>query len=160
MMKNIYLCILCLCFMNVLNAQKNNECSGLVSDASCFRYTASGYQEVINGNHSKAINESRKIANILAESELSKIVNSAVSNVVEKMTLENDSYAEKIVDTSLVSSYKMFSGMKTICQSKTELINNVYVTHVTKEISIDNISDMLEFNNEEEKKEFKKLIVK
>lgn len=159
MMKNIYLCILCLCFMNVLNAQKNNECSGLVSDASCFRYTASGYQEVINGNHSKAINESRKIANILAESELSKMVKTAISGAIEQMISKTDYYySERIVDTSLVSSCEVFSGMKTICQSKTELINNAYVTHVTKEISIDNIGDVLGFDNEE-KKEFKKLLV-
>ena len=64
-MKKVYVCLLILLFADVLNAQKN-DCSAYKSDDMYLRYTAVGCQEVVNGNHSKAINESRKIANIIA----------------------------------------------------------------------------------------------
>ena len=146
-------------FADVLNAQKN-DCYNYKSDDMYLRYTAVGCQEVVNGNHSKAINESRKIANIIAEIELSKMVNSTVSMVSEQMTLGGGDYLEKYVDTVLVSSYKVFNGMKTVCQSETKLIDKTYYTYVTKEISLDNISDMLFFEDEKTKKEFRKLIKK
>lgn len=144
---------------NALKAQQNG-CSGYVSDNMYLRYTAVGCQEVICGNHSKAINESRKIANIIAEIELSKMVNSAVTMVSEQMTLGGMDYLEKHVDTMLVSSYKVFNGMKTVCQSETQLVGKTYYTYVTKEISFDNISEMLFFEDEKTKKEFRKLIGK
>lgn len=160
-MKKTCICTLFLILVNMVSAQNSDECLDYMSDDMYLRYTASGYQNVINGNHSKAINESRKMANLSAQSELSKMINSMVTRLAVKLSEEgNDYYKELNIDTTLVSSYKVFKGMRTICQSETKLINGVYVTHVTKEISIDNISDMLEFNNEEEKKEFKKLIVK
>ena len=146
-------------FADVLNAQKN-DCYNYKSDDMYLRYTAVGCQEVVNGNHSKAINESRKIANIIAEIELSKMVNSTVSMVSEQMTLGGGDYLEKYVDTVLVSSYKVFNGMKTVCQSETKLIDKTYYTYVTKEISLDNISEMLFFEDEKTKKEFRKLIKK
>ena len=158
-MKKVYICLLILLFANVLNAQKN-DCSAYKSDDMYLRYTAVGCQEVVNGNHSKAINESRKIANIIAEIELSKMVNSTVSMVSEQMTLGGGDYLEKYVDTVLVSSYKVFNGMKTVCQSETKLIDKTYYTYVTKEISLDNISEMLFFEDEKTKKEFRKLIKK
>lgn len=151
-MKKIYTLILLISMMSVSYAQKN-ECSGFVSDAGYFRYTASGYQEVINGNHSKAINESRKIANIIAESELAKMIKSAVTRVVEVMSEENIGYSEKIIDTTLVSSYNVFHEMKTICQSETKFIDNMYVTYVTKEISIEHIGDVLCKDDKKKKKE-------
>ena len=146
-------------FADVLNAQKN-DCSAYKSDDMYLRYTAVGCQEVVNGNHSKAINESRKIANIIAEIELSKMVNSTVSMVSEQMTLGDGDYLEKYVDTVLVSSYKVFNGMRTVCQSETKLVDKTYYTYVTKEISFDNISEMLFFEDEKTKKEFRKLIKK
>lgn len=146
-------------FADVLNAQKN-DCYNYKSDDMYLRYTAVGCQEVVNGNHSKAINESRKIANIIAEIELSKMVNSTVSMVSEQMTLGGGDYLEKYVDTVLVSSYKVFNGMKTVCQSETKLIDKTYYTYVTKEISLDNISEMLFFEDDKTKKEFRKLINK
>ena len=146
-------------FADVLNAQKN-DCSAYKSDDMCLRYTAVGCQEVVNGNHSKAINESRKIANIIAEIELSKMVNSTVSMISEQMTLGDGDYLEKYVDTVLVSSYKVFNGMKTVCQSETKLVDKTYYTYVTKEISFDNVSEMLFFEDEKTKKEFRKLIKK
>lgn len=146
--------------MSVSYAQKNqkNECSGFVSDAGYLRYTASGYQEVINGNHSKAINESRKIANIMAESELAKMINAAVTSVVEIMAEETGCYSEKIVDTTLVSSYNVFHEMRTICQSETKLVNNMYVTYVTKEISLEDIGDIFCKDDKNKKKELIKNI--
>lgn len=138
-------------FADVLNAQKN-DCSAYKSDDMYLRYTAVGCQEVVNGNHSKAINESRKIANIIAEIELSKMVNSTVSMISEQMTLGSRDYLEKYVDTVLVSSYKVFNGMKTVCQSETKLVDKTYYTYVTKEISFDNISEMLFFNDKKTKK--------
>ena len=146
-------------FADVLNAQKN-DCYNYKSDDMYLRYTAVGCQEVVNGNHSKAISESRKIANIIAEIELSKMVNSTVSMISEQMTLGGGDYLEKYVDTVLVSSYKVFNGMKTVCQSETKLIDKTYYTYVTKEISLDNISEMLFFEDEKTKKEFRKLIKK
>ena len=146
-------------FADVLNAQKN-DCSAYKSDDMYLRYTAVGCQEVVNGNHSKAINESRKIANIIAEIELSKMVNSTVSMISEQMTLGGREYLEKYVDTVLVSSYKVFNGMKTVCQSETKLVDKTYYTYVTKEISFDNVSEMLFFEDEKTKKEFRKLIKK
>lgn len=146
-------------FADVLNAQKN-DCSAYKSDDMYLRYTAVGCQEVVNGNHSKAINESRKIANIIAEIELSKMVNSTVSMISEQMTLGSRDYLEKYVDTVLVSSYKVFNGMKTVCQSETKLVDKTYYTYVTKEISFDNVSEMLFFEDEKTKKEFRKLIKK
>ena len=146
-------------FADVLNAQKN-DCSAYKSDDMYLGYTAVGCQEVVNGNHSKAINESRKIANIIAEIELSKMVNSTVSMISEQMTLGSRDYLEKYVDTVLVSSYKVFNGMKTVCQSETKLVDKTYYTYVTKEISFDNVSEMLFFEDEKTKKEFRKLIKK
>lgn len=157
-MKNTYLCILFLFLMNMACAQNKAECSGYVSDDVYLRYTASGYQDVVNGNHSKAMNESRKIANIVAESELAKMVKSAVTQFAEVMSVKSDYYSEIVSDTTLVSSYMMFKGMKTICQSETKLIGNTYVTYITKEISYDNISDMMSFKNEKDRQEFIKLI--
>lgn len=156
-MKKIYICTLLLLMMNMISAQENDECLGFVSDGTYLRYTASGYQNVINGNHSKAINESRKMANISAECELSKMVNSVVTRLADKLAEDGISYSELNIDTTLVSSYKVFNGMKTICQSETKLINNAYVTYVTKEISIDNIGDMFYFDDKA-KEELKKII--
>lgn len=144
--------------MNVLFAQYDNECSGFESDDSFFRYTALGCQTIINGNHSKAINESRKMANITALSELARMVNSNVTNVIIQMTEESSTYSNKLSDTILVSTYNFFSGMKTVCQSETKLIDNMYVTYITKEISKDNISDMLQFENDKEKQKFRRLL--
>lgn len=157
-MKNLYLCTMMLCFMNVLCAQYNNECSGFESDDNYFRYTASGFQTIIGGNHSKAINESRKMANIIASSELARMINSNVTRVIMQMSVETDTYMDKYSDTILVSTYKFFSGMKTVCQSETKLIDNMYVTYITKEISMDNISDMLQFENDKEKQKFRRLL--
>lgn len=156
-MKKIYICTLFLLMMNMISAQENDECLGFVSDGTYLRYTASGYQNVINGNHSKAINESRKMANISAECELSKMVNSVVTRLADKLAEDGISYSELNIDTTLVSSYKVFNGMRTICQSETKLINNAYVTYVTKEISIDNIGDMFYFDDKA-KEELKKII--
>ena len=156
-MKKIYICTLFILMMNMISAQENDECLGFVSDGTYLRYTASGYQNVINGNHSKAINESRKMANISAECELSKMVNSVVTRLADKLAEDGISYSELNIDTTLVSSYKVFNGMKTICQSETKLINNAYVTYVTKEISIDNIGDMFYFDDKA-KEELKKII--
>ncbi len=156
-MKNIYLCILSFFLINVIKAQDVN-CTDYKFDDVYLRYTASGYQEVVNGNHSKAINESRKIANITAESELAQMVNSAVTRVVTVMSEETDYYSNVSADTTLVSSYMIFKGMRTICQSETKLIDNMYVTYVTKEISFDNISDMMTFKNENDKRKFRDLL--
>ena len=156
-MKKIYICTLFLLLVNMISAQENDECSGFVSDGTCLRYTASGYQNVINGNHSKAINESRKMANISAECELSKMINSLVTRLAERLTKNDTYHAELNIDTTLVSSYKVFSGMKTICQSETKLINNAYVTYVTKEISLENIGDIFYFDDKT-KEEFKKIM--
>lgn len=158
--KNAYLCISFFFLINIMNAQNVNECSDYVSDELCLRYTASGYQEIVGGNHSKAINESRKIANITAQSELSKMVNSAVTRVVEVMSNENDNFIEVSYDTTLISSYMIFHGMKTICRSEPKLIGNMYVTYITKEISFDNISDMMSFKNDNDKQKFRELITK
>ncbi len=160
MMKNLYLCISFVFFINVVSSQNINECMDYASDDMCLRYTASGYQEIVSGNHSKAINESRKIANIIAESELAKMVNSAVTRVVEVMSVNNDYYSKMISDTTMVSTYMVFKGMKTVCQSETKLIGKTYVTYITKEISFDNISDMMSFVNENDRKKFRKLISK
>ena len=158
--KNAYLCISFFFLINIMNAQDVNECSDYVSDELCLRYTASGYQEVVGGNHSKAINESRKMANISAESELAKMVNSAVTRVAERMTSEGDAYSEMYIDTTLVSTYKYFHGIKTVCQSETKLNGNMYVTYITKEISMDKISDMFYFSSNEDKQKFRKLLEK
>lgn len=139
---------------------QEKDCSGYKSDNMYFRYTAMGSQEVIYGNHSKAINESRKMANISAESELAKMVNSAVNRVAERMTSEGESYSEMYIDTTLVSTYKYFNGIKTVCQSETKLIGNMYVTYITKEISMDNISDMFYFRDDDNKQKFRKLLEK
>lgn len=147
-----------LCFMNVLCAQYDNECSGFESDDSYLRYTAMGTQVVINGNHSKAINESRKIADITAASELAKMINANVTRAIIQMSNESASYYDNYSDTILVSTCNFFSGMKTICESKTELIDNMYVTYIAKEISIDDISDMLYFHNDNDKQKFKRLL--
>lgn len=158
-MKKLYICILFLFLVNMITAQ-NNDCSKYSSDENYFRYTASGTQEVINGNHSKAINESRKRANIIAESELAKMVASVVTSVTEKMSLENDAYSEMIIDTSLVSSFGHFTGIKTVCQSDTELMNGFYVTYVTKEISLSVIGNMIDFDDRSDKKKFMELLRK
>lgn len=158
-MKKLYICILFLFMVDVIAAQ-DNDCSEYKSDNAFFRYTAYGCQEVLFGNHSKAINESRKMANICAECELAKMVNSAVTRVAERMTSEGDAYSEIYIDTSLVSTYKYISGIKTVCQSETKLIGNMYVTYITKEISIDNISDMFYFRDDDNKQKFRKLLEK
>lgn len=160
MIKNAYLCISFIFLINIMNAQNVNECSDYVSDELCLRYTASGYQEIVGGNHSKAINESRKIANITAQSELSKMVKTVVTHVAEVMSEGNGYYSEMTFDTTLVSSYMIFNGMKTVCQSETKLIGNAYVTYITKEISFDNISDMMSFKNDNDKQKFRELITK
>lgn len=157
-MKNIYICILFLNMINIIIAQDNN-CSGYYSDANYYRYTASGYQDVIDGNHSKAKNESYKMANITAMSELAKIVSSMVTRVIETMTLEDGNFfIDMSDDTTLVSSYKVFNDIRTVCRSETKLINNTYVTYVTKEIALDDISNMYQFNNDNDKKRFRKLL--
>jgi vacuolar-type H+-ATPase catalytic subunit A/Vma1 len=106
------------------------------------------------------INESKKRANISAESELAKMVNSVVTRVIEEMSMEDQAYNYTQSDTTLVSTYKVFKGMNTICQTKTKLVDNVYVTYVTKEISVDCISDMFYFDDEADKAEFKKKLRK
>ena len=63
-MKKLYICITFIFALNMTGAQNFNI--GNESDNKCFSYTASGCQDVVNGNHSKAINESRKIANLVA----------------------------------------------------------------------------------------------
>ena len=100
------------------------------------------------------------MANITAESELSKMINTAVTRVVEQMSEENDYYSDMYSDTTLISTYKIFKGMRTICQSEPKLIGNMYVTYITKEISFDNISDMMSFKNDNDKQKFRKLITK
>lgn len=157
-MKKMYLCILLVSFACILSAQ--NDCQGYDSDEMYLRYTASGYQEVVRGNHSKAINESRKIANIIAESELAKMVNSMVTRVTDQMMLESGDYSDLHIDTMLVSSYKVFKGMRTVCQSETKLIDNFYVTYITKEISLEDISDILYEENEKRKQKYKEIINK
>ena len=157
-MKKVYICILFLIIVNIISAQDNN-CSGYYSDANYYRYTASGYQDVIEGNHSKAKNESYKMANITAMSELAKIVSSMVTRVIETMTLEDGNFfIDMSDDTTLVSSYKVFNDIRTVCRSETKLINNTYVTYVTKEIALDDISNMYQFNNDSDKKRFRKLL--
>ena len=158
-MKKLYICVLFLFIVGMISAQ-DNDCAGYKSDNMYFRYTAYGCQEVVLGNHSKAINESRKMANISAESELAKMVNSAVTRVAERMTSEGDAYSEMYIDTTLVSTYKYFHGMKTVYQSETKLNGNMYVTYITKEISMDKISDMFYFSSNEDKQKFRKLLEK
>lgn len=158
-MKKIHLCILYLLFVNVIFAQ-DKDCSGFFSDDTCLRYTASGCQKIINGNYSKARNESQKMANITAESELSKMINTAVTRVVEQMSEENDYYSDMYSDTTLISTYKIFKGMRTICQSESKQVDGSYVTYITKEISLDNISDMFYFENEHDKQKFRELLEK
>lgn len=146
--------------MNMLKAQ-NDDCSDYCSDNCYYRYTASGYQDIINGNHSKARNESYKMANITAVAELSKMVSSTVTRVMETMTMEDDAFFyEMYSDTALISSYKVFKNIKTICRSETKLIGNTYVTYVTKEISLDNICNMIQFKKETDKQRFRKLLEK
>lgn len=48
--------------------------------------------------------------------------------------------------------------MKTVYQSETKLIDNTYVTYITKEISYDVISDM--FDNDDDKLIYKTLLEK
>ena len=157
-MRKIYTCILFLLILNIIYAQ-NNDCSGYYSDSHSYRYTASGYQDVINGNHSKAKNESYKMANIAAVTELSKMVSSTVTRAIESMTLEDGNFFyETHSDTALISTYKVFQKIKTICRSETKLIGNTYVTYVTKEISLDNICNMIQFNKEADKQKFRKLL--
>lgn len=140
--------------VNMLNAQ-NDNCSGYKSDDMFLRYTAVGCQEVVNGNHSKAINESRKIAHIVAENELAKMVNSMVTQVSEQMKFESEIDGDKYIDTTLVSSYNVFKGMKTVCQSETKLVDKTYFTYVTKEISLYDICEIL-FSNEDKNKKINK----
>lgn len=157
MMKKMYLCILIFLCVNAMNAQENN-CLDYKSDNTCLRYTAFAYQDVVNGNHSKAINESRKIANLIAETELAKMVNSVVTRVTESMTMDDGEFLTKYIDTTLISSYKILKDIRTVCQSKTKLIDNSYVTYVTKEISIDAIGEMLNIDNDNDRQKFKKLL--
>lgn len=141
----------------VLHAQ-SNDCLKYVSDDTYYRYTAIGCQQIVNNNHAKAINESRKIANVKAENELAKMLEIAVTKAVARMTEESDAYVDFYIDTMLVSTSKVIGGMKTICQSKTELIDNMYVTNVTKEISIDNIGEMIAFEKEKDRNRFIKIL--
>lgn len=99
-------------------------------------------------------------ADISAQSELSKMVTSVVSRVAENFISETSSFSDKNIDTTLISSYKILKGMKTVCRSKTKLVGNMYVTYITKEISLDDISDMLDFNNDDDRNEFKKMLMK
>ena len=140
-----------------LHAQ-SNDCLKYVSDEANYRYTAVGCQQIVNDNHAKAINESRKIANVKAENELAKMLEIAVTKAITRMTEESDAYADFYIDTMLVSTSKVIKGMKTICQSKTELVGNMYVTNVTKEISIDNISKMLNFEKDKDRNKFIKIL--
>lgn len=141
-MKKIQLLILLLSIAGFLNSQEAEPCSGFYSDSQYYRYTARGSQIIINGDHSKAINESRRIARITAESELASMINSAITRVIEYMTI-NDSQEmlEFVSDTSRVSSLQYFEGMKTICESEPELVGNCYVIYLTKEISVNCIGD-------------------
>lgn len=156
-MKKIYICILFSLMMISLHAQ-SNDCLKYVSDETNYRYTAVGCQQIVNDNHAKAINESRKIANVKAENELAKMLEIAVTKAITRMTEESDAYADFYIDTMLVSTSKVIKGMKTICQSKTELVGNMYVTNVTKEISIDNISKMLNFEKDKDRNKFIKIL--
>ena len=156
-MKNIYICILFTLFVYTLRAQ-SEDCFKYVSDDACYRYTAIGCQQVVNNNYAKAMNESRKIANVKAENELAKMLEIAVSKAMTRMTEENGVYKDFYIDTMLVSTSKVIKGMKTICQSKTELVDNVYVTNVTKEISIDNIGEMMDFEKEKDRNKFIKIL--
>ena len=156
-MKKIYICILFTLFVYTLCAQ-SKDCFKYVSDDACYRYTAIGCQQVVNNNHAKAMNESRKIANVKAENELAKMLETAVSNAMTRMTEENGDYRDFFIDTMLVSTSKVIKGMKTICQSKTELVDNLYITNVTKEISIDNIGDMMNFEKEKDRNNFIKIL--
>ena len=156
-MKKIYICILFSLMMISLHAQ-SNDCLKYVSDEANYRYTAIGCQQIVNDNHAKAINESRKIANVKAENELAKMLEIAVTKAITRMTEESDVYADSYIDTMLVSTSKVIKGMKTICQSKTELVGNMYVTNVTKEISIDNISKMLNFEKDKDRNKFIKIL--
>lgn len=137
---------------------QSNDCLKYMSDEANYRYTAVGCQQVVNNNHAKAINESRKIANVKAENELAKMLEVAVTKAIARMTEESDAYSDFYIDTMLVSTSKVIQGMKTICQSKTELIDNMYVTSVTKEISIDNIGEMLNFAKEKDRNKFIKIL--
>lgn len=58
----------------------------------------------------------------------------------------------------MISVYKVLKGMKTVYQSETKLIDNTYVTYITKEISYDVISDM--FDNDDDKLIYKTLLEK
>ena len=90
---------------------------------------------------------------------LAKIVSSMVTRVIETMTLEDGNFfIDMSDDTTLVSSYKVFNDIRTVCRSETKLINNTYVTYVTKEIALDDISNMYQFNNDNDKKRFRKLL--
>ena len=155
----IYMYFLMLLVANVLSAQ-TDKCQGYKSDDMFLRYTAVGCQEVVNGNHSKAINESRKIAHIVAENELAKMVKSTVTMVSEQMKHTSDTYFDKYIDTTIVSSYSVFNGLKTICQSETKLVGKTYFTYVTKEISLYDIGDILFLDDKKTKKKFRKLIEK
>lgn len=143
--------------MNVLCAQ-DKDCLKYVSDDTYYRYTAIGCQRIVNNNHTKAMNESRKIANVKAENELAKMLEIAVSHAMTQMIKECETYEDFYIDTMLVSTSKVVKGMKTICQSNTELIDNMYVTKVTKEISIVNIGEMMNFEKERDKNKFIKIL--
>ena len=71
---------------------------------------------------------------------------------------EDSKYIEMYVDTLIVSSYNIIKGMRTVCQSETKLIDNIYVSCITKEICIDDLGDMIVFQNDNEKKKFKKIL--
>lgn len=156
-MKKIYICILFTLFVYSLCAQ-SNDCLKYVSDEAYYRYTAIGCQQIVNNNHAKAMNESRKIANVKAENELAKMLEIAVTKAITRMTEESDAYSDFYIDTMLVSTSKVIKGMKTICQSKTELVGNMYVTNVTKEISIVDIGEMMNFEKEKDRNKFVKLL--
>ena len=156
-MKNLYFCLILLFLAKILNAQ-DCDCQRYQTEDGYLRYTSYGYQHFINGNHSKAINESKKKANIIAENELLKMVKSSVSRVVSQMWEEDSKYIEMYVDTLIVSSYNIIKAMRTVCQSETKLIDNIYVSCITKEICIDDLGDMIVFQNDNEKKKFKKIL--
>ena len=142
-MRKLYLLTLLLLCTSLANSQQLEPCANYISDSECYRYTAEGRQQIIRGDHSKAINESRRIARITAESELATMVNSAITRLVENMTLNEYQQIECVIDTARVSSLQYFNNMKTVCESEPKLIGNTYVTYVTKEISINDVGHLL-----------------
>lgn len=140
-LKFLILLILCPVF---LMAQKTKQCPDITSDARHYRYTAEGVQIVVNGDHSRAINEARRMASVYAESELATMVKSSISRVADKMLLsDSEDYGYIVNDTTRVSALQYFKNIHIICVSEPEFKNNSYKVYVTKEISIYDVGDML-----------------